>query len=246
MPRAGSPVQPSPSPEQLRRDVERLAPWFHDLELPGGVRTAPAHPLGSFLRELWKVIEPHLPHDLSGWSALDIGCNGGFYSQALRRRGARVTGIDHDEAYLAQARFAAEANELDIDFRQLDVYDVDHLGESFDLVLFMGVFYHLRHPLYALEKVARLPRQLLVFQTMVRGPAPGGPVPDDIDIEDREQFERPGFPAMYMVEKRLAGDPTNWWVPNEAGAEAMLRTAGLRVAGHPAPEVWICTPAAAG
>ena len=70
-----------------------------------------------------------LPADLSGQTVLEIGCNAGFYSMEMKRRGAgRVVGIDTDARYLAQARFAAEYSGLDIEFRQLSVYDVASLG----------------------------------------------------------------------------------------------------------------------
>lgn len=236
------------SVEALRRRVMELGPWFHDLDLGQGVRTAPDHPLGSFLEEIWRQIEPFVPADLTGKTVLDIGCNAGYYSQQFRRRGARVIAIDHSERYLAQARFAASVNGLDIDFRQMDVYDVDTLEGWFDYVLFMGVFYHLRHPLLALEKVARLPAGRLIFQTMVRGVPGTIPVPEDAPIEERAMFEHPRFPAMYFIENRYAGDPTNWWVPNEAGMEAMLRSCGLTIVAHPFREMWICerAPAARG
>jgi tRNA (mo5U34)-methyltransferase len=224
----------------VREAVAELGPWFHDLDLHG-VRTAPAHPLGTFLEELWEQVEPAFPADLSGATVLDVGCNAGFYSIRLARRGARVTGIDHDARYLAQARFAAEVLGLEIRYEQLDVYDVERLGEEYDFVLFMGVFYHLRHPLLALDRIARLPRERLVFQTMIRG-APGTiALADDYPIGERAIFENPRMPAMYFVEASYAGDPTNWWVPNESGMEAMLRSAGLRIDAHPAPEVYFCS-----
>lgn len=89
---------------EIRRTVEELAPWFHNLHLPDGTQTAPEHYLGDFPARLWATIEPHIPNDLTGWSVLDIGCNAGFYCFELARRGAQVTGIDHDERYLRQAR----------------------------------------------------------------------------------------------------------------------------------------------
>ena len=135
----------------LEARVQALGPWFHNLRL-GRVQTAPDHPLGDFPSNFW---EHAIPDDLSGASVLDIGCTGGFYSFEMKRRGAaRVLGVDHDPVYLAQARFAREQLGLDVQFVQADVYEIDKLNESFDYVLFMGVLYHLRHPLYALEKVA--------------------------------------------------------------------------------------------
>jgi tRNA (mo5U34)-methyltransferase len=233
-----------PAARDAEARIRDLGPWFHDLEIDG-VRTAPDHPLGDFLRRLWTHVEPAFPDDLRGSTVLDIGCNAGFHSLALARRGAEVLGIDHDERYLEQARYAASRLGADVDYRKMDVYDVDRLGRTFDYVLFMGVFYHLRHPLLALERVARLPRVRLVFQSMVRGPSGAIPLLPDYPIDETKVFDDPRFPAMYFVEHRYAGDPTNWWIPNEAGMEAMLRSCGLRIDGHPVREVYFCSPDAA-
>lgn len=221
--------------------VRELAPWFHDLEIHG-VRTAPNHPLGDFLRDLWRQVEPAFPADMTGMTVLDIGCNAGFYSHKLHARGATVTAIDHDPHYLAQARFAAAAVGADIEFHQLDVYDVGELGRQFDYVLFMGVLYHLRHPLLALDRVAKLPRKGLIFQSMLRGSTGTMPLEHDYPITERGIFEDPRYPAMYFIEHNYAGDPTNWWTPNEAAMEAMLRSAGLRIDAHPSSEVYFCSP----
>ena len=227
--------------DELQRGIEDLGPWFHDLELEG-VRTAPDHPLGSFLDDLWVSIEPALPSDMDGRTVLDVGCNAGFYSLKLAARGARVTGIDTDARYLAQARFAASVLDVDLTLHRMDVYDIALLGRSFDYVLFMGVLYHLRHPLYALEKVARVVRERLVFQTMIRGSSRIFEPRQDYPMEERGAFEEPGFPAMYFVEHRYAGDQTNWWIPNESGAAAMLRSVGLIIDDHLGPGQYACSP----
>ncbi len=109
----------------------------------------------------------------------------------------------------------------------------------------MGVLYHLRYPLYALDKVARLPREKLVFQSMIRGVPGTIPLEDDYPITETAHFEHPRHPAMFFIEKDYAGDSTNWWTPNEAAMEAMLRSAGLRIDEHPTREVYLCSPDAA-
>ncbi|MBW3628654.1 MAG: TIGR04290 family methyltransferase [Gemmatimonadetes bacterium] len=227
--------------EGLEERIRALGPWFHDLDLHG-VRTAPEHPLGNFLRDLWSQVEPAFPADMTGKTVLDIGCNAGFYSLQLHGRGARVTGIEHDPHYLAQAKFAAEVLGVDIDYRLMDVYEVDTLGEQYDYVLFMGVLYHLRYPLYALDKVAKLPRERLIFQSMLRGSGETVEVEQDYPITERGIFEDPRYPAMYFIEHRYAGDPTNWWTPNRAGMEAMLRSAGLHIERRVGSEVYFCAP----
>src|ERR1700709_1603183 len=80
----------------LALESRLLAPWFHNLHLPDGTETAPNHPLGDFPAFKWAAISQSLPDDLTGMTALDIGCNAGFYSIELARRGAKVTAIDKD------------------------------------------------------------------------------------------------------------------------------------------------------
>ncbi|MGK9234071.1 TIGR04290 family methyltransferase [Inquilinus limosus] len=232
------------SGEEIRRRVEALGPWFHNIELDG-VATAPDHFLGDYPAVKWKAFADAIPRDLAGRTVLDIGCNGGFYSLEMKRRGAdRVLGIDFDDSYLAQARFAAEIAGLDIEFRHLSVYDVAALGERFDIVLFMGVLYHLRHPLLALDLVREhVVRDLMVFQSMQRGSDEVAVLEPNYPFWNAALFDRPDFPKLHFIEHRYADDPTNWWVPNRACVEAMLRSAGFAIVGHPEPEVYLCRPA---
>ncbi len=173
---------------------------------------------------------------------LDIGCNAGFYSMEMKRRGAaRVLGIDTDEHYLRQARFAAEVEGADVEFRRMAVWDVGSIGERFDLVIFMGVLYHLRHPLLALD---------LIHEHVAQGPAA---VPEhaarqprmievaaDYDFNAPAPFDEPGFPKMHFIEQRYSHDETNWWVPNRACVEAMLRSSGFAIEAQPEDEVYLC------
>jgi tRNA (mo5U34)-methyltransferase len=236
-----------PDPGEVRRRAEALGPWFHNLDLGGGVRTAPGHFLGDYPAVKWRRFAHALPQDLRGRSVLDIGCNGGFYAIEMKRRGAaRVVAIDPDPDYLAQARFAAEMTGQEIEFRDLSVYDVGSLGERFDIVLFMGVLYHLRHPLLALDLIhEHVAGDMLVFQSMQRGADHVEPLREDYDFWEEAQFGLPGYPRLHFVEHRYAHDPTNWWVPNRACVEAMLRSAGFEVAAHPEAEVYLCRRVAA-
>jgi tRNA (mo5U34)-methyltransferase len=231
-------------PADPRPDIERLGPWFHNLHLPDGSLTAPEHPLGDFPRYKWEVLAPHLPQRLDGWTALDIGCNAGFYAFELARRGARVTGIDVDPHYLDQARWAARQFGLEssVEFRRMQVYDLGRTDEQFDLVLFLGVFYHLRYPLLGLDIVARRARRLLAFQTLTTEEMEVQPDTGDRPLDERTALRAPGWPRMAFIEHRFAGDPTNWWVPNHAGVLAMLRSSGLCVRSHLGHELYICEP----
>ena len=226
---------------EIRQRIAELGEWFHNMNLRG-VPTAPHHFLGDYPSVKWRSFADAIPQDLHGWTVLDIGCNAGFYSQEMKRRGAgRVLGIDSDERYLAQARYAAGVEGLEIEFRRMSVYETPALQERFDLVLFMGVLYHLRHPLLALDILhEHVVRHMLVFQSMLRGSAETPPIARDYDFEETAPFEDPGFPRMFFVEHRYSQDPTNWWIPNRACAEAMLRSAGFRITAHPEAEVFIC------
>ncbi len=227
------------------RTVAKLGPWFHNLLLPDGTQTAPGHPLGDFPAYKWAELAPHLPEALSGRRALDIGCNAGFYAFELARRGAAVTALDVDARYLRQARWAAEQYGLAdrITFRQMQIYDLAYTDETYDLVLFLGVFYHLRYPLLALDLMAEKTEHLLAFQTLSmpgRNRPPAGR--EDLPIDERDALRGENWPKMAFIEHRLAGDQTNWWVPNHAGIEAMLRSSGLRVVRRPGHEMYLCTP----
>jgi tRNA (mo5U34)-methyltransferase len=232
-----------PRTSQLEQKIAELAPWFHNLHLPDGTQTAPDHFLGDFPNFKWQELAPHIPEDLSGWRALDIGCNAGFYSFELARRGARVLGIDCDSHYLEQAQWASEQYGLQdrVSFRKMQVYDLAREPGSFDLVLFMGVFYHLRYPLLALDIVAQKTGKLMIFQTIT---LPGREVAgqSDFRLNERETLLEPGWPKLAFIEERFAGDPTNWWIANHAGIEAMLRSAGLKITGYPGDEIYRCEP----
>ncbi len=225
----------------VAEDIKRLEPWFHNIHLPDGNQTAPRHFFGDFPSFKWKKIQHSIPADLSGWKVLDIGCNAGFYSLELAKRGAEVLAIDLDDHYLNQAAWVARQFGLEdkITFKKMQIYDLAHVAEKFDLVWFMGVFYHLRYPILALDIIAQKVNKLLVFQTLS---IPGNEtmeVPDDLNLTDRERMKEAGYPKMAFIEKSLAGDYTNWWAPNHQGIISMLRSCGFSITDMPEDETYI-------
>jgi tRNA (mo5U34)-methyltransferase len=245
--------------ERIVREVERLGPWFHNLDL-AGVPTAPAHSFGDYPRQKFARFQHAFPEDLRGRTVLDIGCNAGFYCIEMKRRGAeRVVGIDFDDVCIAQARFASDVTGVDLELHRMSVYEVKDLRERFDIVLFMGVLHHLRHPLLALDLIHdHVVGGNLVFQSLIdelegqspsnvtRGPSQTAAVGDDHPLSERAVFDEPSFPRLHFVEKRYGGDPTTWWIPNRACTEAMLRSAGFKITGHPEEEIYICELATGG
>jgi tRNA (mo5U34)-methyltransferase len=148
---------------------------------------------------------------------LDIGAWDGYFSFECERRGAsRVVAADyyswHDAGWGTKAGFqlarevlGSRVEDVDIDVMDLSV---ERLG-TFDVVLFLGVLYHVRHPLLALEKVASVAHDLVIVDTVV----------DMLGI---------GRPAMaFYPERELNNDPTNWWAPNVPAMHAMLRSVGF-------------------
>jgi tRNA (mo5U34)-methyltransferase len=227
----------------MDRDAAALGPWFQNLHLPDGSQTAPAHFLGDYPAFKWRNVAHVLPASMEGWTALDVGCNAGFYSFELARRGARVVGIDIDTHYLRQAEWAARRLGLGdrVEFRQGQVLDLIEWQQSFDFVWFTGVFYHLRYPVLALDLVRRLTRRLLMFQTLTM-PGDDFQAPSDFGLMEREQMLARDWPKLGFIEHALEADATNWWAPNAACVEALLRTAGLRVLARPEHEFWLCEP----
>ncbi len=223
-------------------ELLELGPWFHNLHLPGGVQTAPNHPLGDFPAFKWEQLRNSLPEDLTGWRALDIGCNAGFYCFELARLGAEVVGIDMDPHYLRQAHWACDKLGMadKVSFRQMQVYELARSPDTYDLVLFMGVFYHLRYPLLAMDIIAERTERMLAFQSLSMGEDEVVEQPEDFAISERQRFDQPGWPKLAFVRRRFNADPTNWWVPNHACIEAMLADVGFDIVARPGDEMYVC------
>jgi len=159
----------------------------------------------------WDRIKRVIPRRLAGWRVLDVGCNAGFYSFMMRERGADVVGIDIDQgtpgSFLAQARFCNEVLGAGVEFRDQDMLDVPE-GSSFDLVLFLGVFYHVPNFCDGLVKLESLTR-------------PGGYLVAESQVNARSLtcYEGKGF----------RGDPTTFFVPSPAVLRTLLSEHSFKV-----------------
>ena len=186
----------------------------------GGVWTAPAHFLGDYPAVKWRHYADALPSDMRGKSVLDIGCNGGFFLS-----GDEATRLPIGLLALTATTGISPKRALRPKWKGWTSSSVacrctmwGALAERFDIVLFLGVFYHLRHPLLALDLVhAHAARDLLVFQSMQRGGDDILEVAADYPWAETALFEEPGFPRLHFVEKAYAHDPTNWWGAEPGG-----------------------------
>ena len=106
----------------------------------------------------------------------------------------------------------------------------------------MGVFYHLRYPMLGLDVVCQKVRKLMVFQTLTLPGEEQVEAPEDLDLFERDIMRGQGWPRLAFIEKRLANDPTNWWTPNHAGIQAMLRSAGMKITARKDHEIYVCAP----
>jgi len=187
--------------------------WYHSISLPGGVVTPGINNSPVALARLG------LPASLAGKTVLDVGAWDGFYSfEAARRGAARVLATDSFvwNGRWGNAGFKLARAELGLDGtvedRTIDVMDLspDALGETFDVVLFLGVLYHLPDPIGALQRVASVTRGTLYLET-------------------ETALNYLPFPAARLWPgSELKGDDTNWWSINATGLVAMLRSLGFR------------------
>jgi tRNA (mo5U34)-methyltransferase len=202
--------------ETLQARAAAVQWWHGGIDLGQGVvtvgRTYPANSLLPYLG---------LPADLSGKTVADICAWDGYMAFECERRGARVTAVDSwawDKSKAALTThdtgrdgfdLAREARSSSVTPVRCEVLDLDPKGlGTFDIVLFLGVLYHMRHPLLALEKVAALADDLLIVESHV--------APDSAD------------PLMVFIPgAELNRDPTNWWAPNVACVKAMLHDVGF-------------------
>ena len=190
-----------------QREAFNSSGWWHSVDLGGGVITSGVHKLEE-LRDNYARF--NLPDDLTGKRVLDVGCWDGFYSFESERRGAQVVAVDvwRPENFFKACRALGSR----VEFHELSVYQInrDLLG-SFDVVLFLGVLYHLRHPLLALERICEVTNDVAVIESHVI---------DNIMATPRPIME------FYEIDE-LAGQYDNWWGPNARCVSNLVRSAGF-------------------
>jgi tRNA (mo5U34)-methyltransferase len=210
--------------QRIRERIDALAPWFHTIDLGSGIQTQRDMAHGgdsNYPQHLWARVRRMLPVELSGMRVLDVGCNAGFFSTEMKRLGASyVLGIEAVPRYLEQAKLVRDALHLDIDLRELSVYEVaENLG-TFDVTLFLGVLYHLKHPLLGLEKLAAVTKGTLIVESAI---IPGsGPLTPGIRSYGGLAHELQFVENTPSVEAVL-----NWFVPSLDCLKAFLRVTGF-------------------
>ena len=217
---------------RLERDelVARVAGagwWYQRIDLGQGVFTTEGP---QYHEVVWQRVSPAFPPDLGAATVLDVGCNAGYFAIELKRRGAgRVLGVEPVPLHFEQATLCRDVLGLDIEYLPIDAHELGRIGETFDVVVFTGVLYHLRHPLLVLEQVGRLCRDVIVLET-------------ECIVEDARNvvYVRQGPQGhvavtacprgfmKYVETAELNDDGSNWWIPDTECVLGLLRTVGFR------------------
>ena len=201
-----SPSVTDPNKKKLE-ELARLG-WYHSMELPDG-RVIPGFQSLDVLRN--RIAQFPVPADLRGKRALDIGAWDGWFTFELERRGARVMAVD--STAFERFRVARDLLGSQAEYR---IDDVCRLSPAkigyFDIVMFLGVLYHLKHPMLALEKVCELSTDMVCIESFVSG--------DGSDLAAKPVME-------FYETTELCGMFDNWVGPNTACLLAMCRSAGF-------------------
>lgn len=218
--------------DRSRAEIEAelaTASWYHTYEILPGIMT----PGRSEFNAKALLDQNDIPQDLSGKKALDIGAWDGPLSFELERRGAEVTALDIQYPDNTGFNVAKRILNSRVRYIQASVYDLTTvLKEKFDLICFLGVFYHLKHPIYAFEQIASaLARDGLVLfggecllqyaETLKGDPSP-------VDIKKIAASDVPValcYPGRYK-------NASNWFVPNVACLRSWMQACGLEMIGY--------------
>lgn len=215
--------------EEILRERERLAPWFHRIDLGHGIFTKTESVMGEPVdhpRASWEVIRQCLPEDLRGRSVLDVGCNGGFYCVEAKRRGAeRVLGVDGQRQHVRQALFVRKVLGLELEFRRFSVYDLTpQTVGRFDITLALGLVYHLKHLVFALERLFDVTNELLILESAI---IPPEQTPESF-VQTLGNVQQMLHPIFYADNPPDAKEQVfNWFLPSAAALEALLRNVGF-------------------
>ena len=198
--------------------------WYHPIELRPGLVT-PGHNGASHV-----LARLDLPADCGGLRVLDLGTRDGYFAFEMERRGADVTAIDYLPDTTTGFRVCAELLGSQARFIHANIYDIgpDEFG-TFDIVLFLGLIYHLPDPLEALHRVRSVSRGRLCLESHV--------IDNALMLEDGSTVSMasiaPGLDKLPLVQffkgGVLRGDPSNYWGPTLVALEAMVTEALFKV-----------------
>jgi tRNA (mo5U34)-methyltransferase len=215
--------------DEILSGLKLLEPWFHRIDLGNGIFTKTESVMGEPVdhpRETWEVIRQCLPADLTSKSVLDVGCNGGFYCVEAKRLGAgRVLGVDGQRQHVRQALFVRKVLGLELEFRRFNVYDLQPATVGvFDITLALGLIYHLKHLVLALERLHEVTKELLIVETAIIPPEQTPPS----FVQPLGEIRQTLHPIFYAENPTEAKEQVyNWFLPSPEALRALLLNTGF-------------------
>jgi len=205
--------QSNHSKEEIKKHLEQNNTWYHTMNI-NGIQTKNTRTSSQY--QMW--ISQVIPDDLTGKNILDVGCADGFYSFLCEQRNAnRILAIDY-EGFDIQKKMSESEKEINtnnfelhkkfldskVEYRNLDVYDIDLINETFDFVLFFGVYYHLENLIYALKKIYSVVNGSIFLAGHI------------LESEN---------PIMYYYDTSQTRDNPNWFSPIVASPQCLINIA---------------------
>jgi tRNA (mo5U34)-methyltransferase len=209
---------------QILERIAALKPWFHSIDVGDGIRIERDPVYGedtTYPEDLWRTVKKLLPGSIQGLRVLDVGCNAAYFSVEMKRAGASyVLGIEGFPQYLAQAKLVRDILQIDLDLRGLNVYQITEDLGQFDITLFLGVLYHLKHPLLALEILANVTKGILVVESAI--------LPDFSSSNPQiKDYGGPVHELRFVGNELGVEDLQNWFIPSLSCLKAFLHTIGF-------------------
>ena len=210
-----------PSRREIEERIAAVPHWHQVIRLGDDVATPGAYDPATLLERI-------ALGDLSGKRVLDVGTCDGYFAFACEALGAEVLAIDHKDLDVTGFAVARDLLDSKVEYVQTNVYDVspDRFGH-FDVVLFLGVLYHLRHPLLALDRLRGVCRSELVVESLVCDEALFTGYEEQRPLRELDPDLADLPIAQFLPAGRFHSDLTNKWVPNTAALEALIRDAAF-------------------
>jgi len=201
--------------ETIRALVDGFEGWYHQIEFAPGIVTPGQHPSKRMLQNL---DEMGLPGDCTGLRVLDVGCRDGFFTFEMERRGADILGIDYAVPEATGFPIGAKIFGSHAPYRIENVYHLNPEEHGhFDVVLFLGVIYHLRNPLLALDAVRSVTK-------------PGGLIFVTSQLATTQELQELTEPVWQFCPRDwLCGDASNKWAPNVPGLKKAVEECQFEV-----------------
>ena len=208
---------------EIQAEIE-ATPWYHEFDFPHGLKT-PVPDKAEVHRDFWNFIRKELDAlDFHDKSVLDLGCWDGYWSFYSEKRGASSVLASDDQTQnwaaskglLLAKRLLQSEVETDL---QLSVYDIERMQRQFDIILCLGLYYHLFDPFLAFAQIRHCCR------------------PDSLVVVEGNAI-RNGIVPNAQIFDPLFREKTSKFTPDLDSLKSMLRSAYL----EPIRTVWMTTP----